>query len=54
MVSGSPLPCCHSSSLDPIEYYGSDYWCCVLEKLMEKYKCPGHLVPAPPKDPEEV
>lgn len=35
-------------------YYGFNPWCDVAKKLMGKYECPEHLVPAPPKTPEEV
>ena len=26
----------------------------LLKKLMDKYKCPEHLIPGPPKNTEEV
>lgn len=30
---------------------GSNPWCNVTKKLIDKYKCPEHLVPVPPKNP---
>jgi len=33
---------------------GSIAWCGVAKKLMNRYKCPEHLAPAPPKNLEEA
>lgn len=43
--------CPLSLSPDLIRYCGSNSWCDVAKKLMNKCKCPDSLVPAPPKSP---
>lgn len=48
------IRCCNSPSLDPMGYHGSNLWHGVANKLMDKCKCSEHLVPVPPKSPEEV
>lgn len=47
-------PYCCSLSPDPMGYYDPNPWCDVAKKIMDKYKCPEHLVPMPPKNPEKI
>ena len=48
---------CHSSFPHPVGYCGSNHWYDIAKKreiIMDKYKCLEYLMPAPPKNPEEV
>ena len=45
---------CRSLSPDPMRYCGLVARRSVAKKSMNKYKCPKHLEPAPPKNLEEA